>query len=130
MNKQGLKQCDRCGAENPRFQVSERVTTGIHLACTGCLVATLDEFSVLLNSAFTVYDRFNPPTLENLAQRFRTMPFAFLETPEIEMLAKQIEANLFTKAYRRLEADMEVHIQADNFVKAQVEHKLLQYLKD
>jgi hypothetical protein len=60
-----------------------------------------------------------------LAERFRKLPFAFLQEPEIETLAKEIEAGLFSNAIAALDVDIETHEHCDNWIKAEHEGNVL-----
>jgi hypothetical protein len=66
--------------------------------------------------------------MKSLADRFRKLPFAFLQEPEIETLAKEIEAGSFGNAIDALGSDIETHQHCDNWIKADHETKVLEEL--
>jgi hypothetical protein len=66
--------------------------------------------------------------LSEIAARFRTLPFAFLEQPEIEQLAQQIEQGNIDRAIERLDEDIEVHQCCDNWIKADYEKEVRNWL--
>ena len=63
--------------------------------------------------------------MKEIAERFRNLPFAFLQEPEIENLALEIEAGNYHKAIETLSADIECHQHADNWIKADHEKKFV-----
>ena len=64
-------------------------------------------------------------THAQIAERFRTLPFAFLQEPEIETLAKDIEAGKLGNVIATLEQDIQTHEHCDNWIKADHEGKVL-----
>jgi hypothetical protein len=64
-------------------------------------------------------------TMNALAERFRKLPFAFLQEPEIETLAKEIEAGKLGNVIATLEQDIQTHEHCDNWIKAEHEGKVL-----
>ena len=64
-----------------------------------------------------------------LAKAFLTLPFAFLAPPEISELADQIKLGHYGRAYLRLQSDIETHEVCDNWIKADVERKVLMLLR-
>ena len=64
-------------------------------------------------------------THAQIAERFRTLPFAFLQEPEIENLAKEIEAGKLGNVIATLEQDISTHQHCDNWIKAEHEGKVL-----
>jgi len=68
--------------------------------------------------------------LTQIAERFRTLPFAFLQEPEIETLAKEIEAGKLGNAIAELNQDISTHQDCDNWIKAEHEGKVLNDLLD
>lgn len=60
-----------------------------------------------------------------LAERFRKLPFAFLQEPEIDALAKEIEAGRLGNVIATLEQDISTHEHCDNWIKADHERNVL-----
>ena len=69
-------------------------------------------------------------TLTQIAERFRKLPFAFLQEPEIETLAKEIEAGKLGNVIAELNQDISTHQDCDNWIKAEHEGKVLNDLLD
>jgi len=63
--------------------------------------------------------------MKHIADKFRKLPFAFLQEPEVETLALQIEAGKLANAISALSADIETHQHCDNWIKADHERKVL-----
>jgi hypothetical protein len=66
--------------------------------------------------------------MKHIADKFRKLPFAFLQEPEVETLAQQIEAGKLGNAISALSADIETHQHCDNWIKAEHEEKVLSEL--
>jgi len=63
--------------------------------------------------------------MKHIADKFRKLPFAFLQEPEVETLALQIEAGKLGNVIATLEQDIQTHEHCDNWIKAEHEGKVL-----
>ncbi len=68
-------------------------------------------------------------TLFQIAARFKTLPFAFLND-EVEDLENKILAGDLAKPIRLLEMDIRTHKDAGNFIKADYEIEVLTAMKN
>jgi hypothetical protein len=76
----------------------------------------------------------NHSDLKRIADRFRKLPFAFLQEPEIDALADDIASARKTAdlidAVAKLSMDIETHRACDNWGKAEHEEEVLNDLQD
>ena len=76
----------------------------------------------------------NQSDLKEIADRFRKLPFAFLQEPEIDALANDIASartiDDLSNVVAKLSMDIETHQECDNWGKARHEEDLLNDLLD
>lgn len=68
-------------------------------------------------------------TRQEVAARFRTLPFAFLSESQGDELARLIEIGEYGQAIRDLQSDIRCHKQCGNYIKAGHEEKTLADLR-